>query len=88
MYPWLVCTQNNKIIGFAFGSTHEHRTALHWSSESAVLYETLFELLKFQGFYYVFAGESLPNEKSAYFYKALGFEEIGVFKKVGYKYNN
>lgn len=101
-YPWLVCAHENKIIGFAYGSTHRYRTAYQWSPESTiylapdfhtkgigrVLYETLLSLLKVQGYYNVFAGVALPNEKSIGFHRALGFEEIGVFKKVGYKHGD
>ncbi|MFZ4798025.1 MAG: GNAT family N-acetyltransferase [Bacteroidia bacterium] len=35
-YPWLVCLENNKIIGFAYGSTHRYRTAYQWSPESTI----------------------------------------------------
>jgi len=35
-YPWLVCLHNNKIIGFAYGSTHRYRTAYQWSPESTI----------------------------------------------------
>lgn len=101
-YPWLVCSFDNKIIGFAYGSTHRYRTAYQWSPESTIyispdfhakgigriLYETLFSLLKLQGYYNVFAGVALPNEKSIGFHRAIGFEEIGIFKKVGYKHGN
>ncbi|MBI3233042.1 MAG: N-acetyltransferase, partial [Bacteroidetes bacterium] len=101
-YPWLVCSCDNKIIGFAYGSTHRYRTAYQWSPESTIyiapdfhtkgigriLYETLFSLLKLQGYYNVFAGVALPNEKSIGFHLAIGFEEIGIFKKVGYKHGN
>lgn len=101
-YPWLVCLLNDEIVGFAHGSTHRYRTAYQWSPESTIylapdvhtkgigriLYETLFLLLKLQGYYTVFAGVSLPNEKSIGFHRALGFEEIGIFKNVGYKHGN
>lgn len=101
-YPWLVCLCNNKIIGFAYGSTHRYRTAYQWSPESTIylapdfhtkgvgriLYETLFSLLKLQGYYTVFAGVGLPNDKSVGFHRALGFEEIGIFKNVGFKHGN
>jgi len=101
-YPWLVCLCDNKVIGFAYGTTHRYRTAYQWSPESTIylhpdfhtkgigriLYETLFSLLKVQGYYNVFAGVALPNEKSVSFHQALGFEDIGVFKKVGYKHGN
>ncbi len=35
-YPWLVCLQNNKIIGYAYASKHRDRTAYQWSVDSAV----------------------------------------------------
>ncbi|MES2381101.1 MAG: N-acetyltransferase family protein [Bacteroidota bacterium] len=101
-YPWLVCTYEDKIIGYAYASKHRYRTAYQWSPESTiyltneahgtgiarVLYETLFALLKLQGHFNVYAGVALPNEKSMRFHKALGFEDIGIFKKVGYKHGN
>ncbi|MEJ7739843.1 MAG: N-acetyltransferase family protein [Chitinophagaceae bacterium] len=101
-YPWLVCLQDNKIIGYAYASKHRYRTAYQWSPESTVylshefhrkgiariLYETLFSMLRLQGYFNVYAGISLPNEKSVGFHKSSGFEEIGVFKKIGYKFGN
>ena len=101
-YPWLVCLHNNKIIGFAYASTHRYRAAYQWSPESTIyfapdfhtkgigriIYETLFLLLKLQGYYNLFAGVTLPNEKSVGFHRALGFEEVGIFKNIGYKHGN
>lgn len=101
-YPWLVCSLNDKIIGYAYAGKHRYRTAYQWSPESTVymapgmhgkgiariLYETLFSLLRLQGHFNVFAGIGLPNEKSVGFHRALGFEEIGIFKKIGYKHGN
>jgi len=101
-YPWLVCLYDKKIIGYAYASKHRSRTAYQWSPESTVylaaefhqkgiariLYETLFSLLRLQGYFNVYAGISLPNPKSINFHRAIGFEEIGIFKKVGYKLGN
>jgi len=101
-YPWLVCLHNNKIIGFAYASTHRYRAAYQWSPESTIyfapdfhtkgigriIYETLFLLLKLQGYYNLFAGVTLPNEKSVGFHRALGFKEVGIFKNIGYKHGN
>jgi phosphinothricin acetyltransferase len=101
-YPWLVCLRDNKIIAYAYASRHRYRTAYQWSPESTVylspdihrkgiariLYETLLSLLKLQGHFNVYAVIGLPNEKSVGFHKALGFEEFGIFKKVGYKIGN
>lgn len=101
-YPWLVCLNGDEIVGYAYASTHRYRTAYQWSPESTiyiaapfhrngiarVLYETLFSLLRLQGYVNVYAGVSLPNPKSIGFHHALGFEDIGIFKKVGYKLGN
>lgn len=101
-YPWFVCLQGDTIIGYAYAGKHRYRTAYQWSPESTVymspefhrqgiarvLYETLFDVLRLQGYFNVYAGVGLPNEKSVGFHRALGFEEIGIFKKVGYKHGN
>ncbi len=98
-YPWLVCEHNGRIIGYAYGSTHRDRTGYQWSPESTVyldeqyhrkgiarvLYEALFKLLKMQGYYSVYAGILSSNIKSVEFHRALGFEDIGLFKNIGYK---
>ncbi|MEP7197490.1 MAG: N-acetyltransferase family protein [Saprospiraceae bacterium] len=98
-YPWLVCEYKNEIVGYAYGSKHRYRTAYSWSPESTIylsdkfhrlglakiLYETLFALLKLQGYVNVYAGVGLPNAASEEFHLALGFYEIGIFKKVGFK---
>lgn len=101
-YPWIVCLYNSQIIGFAYGSTHRYRTAYQWSPESTIymapdfhtkgigklLYELLLSLLKLQGYYNVYAGVALPNDKSIGLHKKLGFDEIGIFQKVGYKHGD
>lgn len=48
----------------------------------------MFDLLKLQGFYSVYAGIGLPNEKSVGFHRAMDFTEVGIFKNVGYKMGN
>jgi phosphinothricin acetyltransferase len=101
-YPWLVLLLEDKIAGYAYASKHRDRTAYQWSVDSAVylspavhgkgiariLYESLFSILQLQGYYNVYAGISLPNERSVGFHKAMGFEEIGIYKKTGYKHGN
>ena len=98
-YPWLVCEHEGNIVGYAYGSTHRYRTAYSWSPEATVymdgryhrlgvariLYKTLFDLLRLQGYVNVYAGVGLPNPESVGFHQALGFYDIGIFKKVGYK---
>jgi L-amino acid N-acyltransferase YncA len=101
-HPFLVAEDANQIVGYAYGSVHRQRTAYQWSVESTVyldnafhrkgiaqkLYSVLFDILRLQGFYSVYAGIGLPNEQSVGFHKAMGFTEVGIFKKVGYKMGN
>ncbi len=98
-YPWLVCECDGEIVGYAYGSTHRERAAYQWSPESTVyisdkhhrkgiarvLYNTLFALLKQQGYINVFASVLVTNLNSVEFHRAYGFEEIGLFKNIGYK---
>lgn len=98
-YPWLVAKQDGKVIGYAYGMTHRSRTAYQWSVEVAIymakdyrgkgvgkqLYEQLFKLLAQQGYRTAFAGMTMPNERSEALHLSCGFEEIGVFKNIGFK---
>ncbi|WP_276132881.1 GNAT family N-acetyltransferase [Polluticoccus soli] len=99
-FPWLVCEIDDRIVGYAYAHKHRDRTAYQWSPESTiyidrhyhgkglarVLYETLFDILKLQGFFNVYAGVLSTNENSCAFHKAVGFEEIGLFRNIGYKH--
>lgn len=99
-YPWLVCLYGNKITGYSYAGVHRYRSAYQWSCESTVyllpefhrkgiariLYETLFSLLRAQGYVNVYAGITLPNEKSVGFHQSIGFKEIGIYEKIGYKF--
>ncbi len=101
-YPWLLCLQNHKIVGYAYAGKHRDRAAYQWSVDSAVylspsvhrkgigriLYESLFSILRLQGYFNVYAGISLPNENSVAFHKALDFKEIALYKRVGFKHHS
>jgi len=99
-YPYLVCESDNKLVGFAYAARHRERAAYKYSAESSIyivpeyqsrgigkaLYTKLFELLHYRSIKMVYAGITLPNEKSVGLHKALGFREAGVFHNVGYKF--
>ena len=98
-WPWLVAETNGKITSYAYASRHRERTAYQWSVESSVyihddfqmaglgrvLYTTLFEILKRQGFNNMYAVINLPNDKSVAFHERLGFQYFATYEKVGYK---
>src|SRR5947209_408010 len=35
-YPWLVCEQGSRLVGYAYGSRHRQRAAYDWSVEVSV----------------------------------------------------
>ena len=98
-YPWIVAEKEGKILGYAYAGKHREREAYQWSVESSVyvhpgfygqgighqLYSTLFTLLKQMGFVNVYAGVTLPNEKSIRLHRKMGFQDIGIYRKIGYK---
>jgi L-amino acid N-acyltransferase YncA len=99
-YPWLVAEQDGTVIGYAYGSAHRERAAYRWAAEATVyidranhrrgvasaLYGALFELLGRQGLQVVCAGITLPNDASVGLHEAFGFELIGIYRRIGWKF--
>jgi L-amino acid N-acyltransferase YncA len=100
VYPWIVAeTGVGEVAGFAYGSQHRVRSSYRWAADVSVyvdpahhrrgvgraLYGVLFELLRDQGFCMACAGITLPNPESIGLHEALGFQLVGVYKRIGYK---
>ncbi|MGE0526202.1 MAG: arsinothricin resistance N-acetyltransferase ArsN1 family B [Bdellovibrionales bacterium] len=99
--PWLVFERDGEILGYAYASRHRDRAAYQWSVDTAVyirntshrqgigraLYTSLIGLLRLQGFYAAHAGVTLPNPGSVGLHETMGFRQIGVYPRVGYKNN-
>ena len=98
-HPWLVCEIGGRVAGYAYASKHRVRAAYQWSVDTSVyvdeafrrsgvgrgLYQSLFAILATQGFVNAFAGIALPNPASVALHEAVGFEAIGVYRRVGFK---
>ena len=98
-FPWLVCEDDGQIVGYSYASPHNERSAYQWGTDVSVyvaeqyrrrgiardLYETLFDILRRQGFYTAYAIIALPNPPSVALHEDLGFERIGLYEKAGYK---
>ncbi len=98
--PWLICEDQGQIVGYAYASSHRARAAYQWSVDVSVyvheqarrmgvgraLYTSLLRILALQGFYNVYAGITLPNPASVRLHESLGFEPLGVYRGVGYKF--
>jgi len=99
-YPWLVAAGPEGLLGYAYGGRHRGRPAYRFSVEVSVyldedatgqglgrrLMTALLDDLASRGFNTALAGTTLPNPASIALFTALGFEEIGVFHRVGFKF--
>lgn len=97
--PWLICEGTGGPWGYAYASRHRDRAAYQWSVDVAVyvherrrrkgvgraLYQSLFALLRLQGFVAAHAGITLPNPPSVGLHESLGFRRIATYPSVGYK---
>ena len=100
-YPWLVAEDKGCVIGYAYAGPHRSRAAYQWSCEVSVyihadarrqgiaktLYTMLFDALRFLGCVNAYAGITQPNAPSVAFHEALGFEPVGVYRRVGFKHD-
>ena len=100
-HPWLVFERDREVVGYAYASPHRARKAYQWSAEVSVyidarahrcgvgraLYRALFELLRRQRYVNAFAGVTLPNSSSVGLHESMGFVPVGVFKQIGFKFD-
>jgi L-amino acid N-acyltransferase YncA len=99
-HDWLVLDGPDGVVGFAYGSPYRSRAAYRWACEVSVyvepgrqragagrlLYEELFPRLVDRGYLTAVAGMTLPNAASEGLHRALGFETIGTWRRIGWKF--
>ncbi|MGH2856288.1 MAG: GNAT family N-acetyltransferase [Solirubrobacteraceae bacterium] len=99
-YPWLVAEVDDRVVGYAYAARHHERAGYRWSADVTVyidadhhrrgigraLYAALFELLGRQGVWTVCAGIGLPNDSSVGLHESLGFEPVGVYREIAFKF--
>jgi L-amino acid N-acyltransferase YncA len=99
-HAWLVVEHDGRVEGYAYATPHKARAAYRWSCEVSVylergrqrrgqgraLYEALFDRLAGRGYRTLVAGMTLPNEASIGLHRALGFEPVGTFPRIGFKH--
>jgi L-amino acid N-acyltransferase YncA len=97
---WLVAEDDGRVVGYAYAGPFSGRAAYRWSCEVSVylelgrrrsgagraLYEALLERLTGLGFCVAAAGMTLPNAASEGFHRAMGFEPVGVYRRIGFKH--
>ncbi|NUT94890.1 MAG: N-acetyltransferase [Saccharothrix sp.] len=99
-HAWVVLEDDDgRVVGYAYGGPFKAREAYRWSCEVSVylepglrrtgggraLYEALFERLAARGYRTAAAGMTLPNDASVGLHRALGFEPVGVYRRIGWK---
>jgi L-amino acid N-acyltransferase YncA len=99
-HAWLVLEDGGRVVGYACAGPYKERAAYRWSCEVSVylemgrrrsgsgraLYEALFARLAERGFRTLVAGMTLPNDASEGLHRALGFEPIGISRRIGWKH--
>jgi L-amino acid N-acyltransferase YncA len=99
-HAWLVLEDDGRVVGYAYGGLYKERPAYRWACEVSVyvertrrrtgagraLYEALFERLAGRGYRMAIAGMTLPNDASVGLHRALGFELVGTYRRIGYKH--
>lgn len=98
-FPWLVCEENGRVIGYAYAGRAFERAAYGWNAEISCylapelrgrgvgrrLYARIEEILTRLGYYKLFAVVTSANAPSVAFHRALGFRDAACFRNVGYK---
>ncbi|MCE2457051.1 MAG: N-acetyltransferase [Dehalococcoidia bacterium] len=98
--PWLVCEIDGEVAGYAYAGSLRTRAAYQWSVEVTVyvnanyrrlgvgsaVYTSLFNCLRFQGYWNAYAAITLPNAGSVGLHEGMGFFRIGTYYNVGYKF--
>jgi phosphinothricin acetyltransferase len=101
-HAWVVLEDEDDdyVVGYAYGGLHQKRAAYRFSCEVSVyveqgrrrsgsgrvLYEALFKRLAARGYLIAVAGMTLPNEASTGLHRAMGFEPVGVYRRIGWKF--
>ena len=100
-HAWVVLEDRGRVVGYAYGGPFKSRPAYCWSCEVSVylehgrrrtgggraLYEALFARLAERGFRTAVAGMTLPNDASVGLHRAMGFEPVGTYRRIGWKHD-
>ncbi len=100
-YPWIVAEIDGRFAGYAKAGTWRDRAAYAWTPESGIyvedwarrrgvgraLYLRLFDVLRDQGYHSLIGGITLPNEPSVRLHESVGFTQVSLIPRAGWKFN-
>ena len=98
--PWVVVEADGVVRAYAYGTRHRERAAYDWTVETTVYVDrertrgglgriamsAVLAILRLQGAHLAVAGITPPNEGSIGLHQALGFERVGTFEGIGWKF--
>lgn len=99
-HAWVVLESEGRVVGYAYGGRLNARAAYRFSCEVSVyvergrrrtgagraLYDALFSRLAERGYRTAVAGMTLPNDASVGLHRAMGFEPVGTYRRIGWKH--
>jgi phosphinothricin acetyltransferase len=98
--PWLVWEEDGRVLGYCHASKWKSRCAYRFALETTVyldpdatgrglgtkLYTALIDTLRPTRMHALIGGIALPNDASVALHEKLGFQKIGQFREVGWKF--
>lgn len=98
-HPWIVAAEAGTVLGYAYAGAFSPRDAYRWMPETTIylaresvgqglgrrLYGALLATLAAQGFTQAIGRIALPNDPSLALHRALGFREVGLLRRAGWK---
>ncbi|HPS11721.1 MAG TPA: N-acetyltransferase family protein, partial [Prolixibacteraceae bacterium] len=98
-YPYLVCEDAGKVIGYAYATQWKTRSAYQFSTEGTIyldhnktgegagskLYSALIDEIKKTNLHVLVGGIALPNAASVALHEKFGFKNVARFEEIGFK---
>lgn len=99
-YPLLVAEENGQISGFVYAGAMQSKEAYRWNVEMTIylrpgreghglgklLLSACLRLLRHQGYQNAYSCITLPNARSVGLHRSCGFEEVGCWRRTGFKH--
>ncbi len=98
--PWYVAEEDGEITGYAYAGQWKARSAYRFTVEPSIyvavdktgkgvgsmLYRKLLETLKEMGIKNAVSSIALPNQSSVALHERMGFQKVGEFSNIGFKF--